>query len=69
MTPVVKLWSLMWCPKALICFMPIDESAVNSTQMVPIVVCGSGFLGLTKGLYLSIMALVGRALKFIFLRL
>lgn len=68
--PVWKLWEDMCCANCRICFIPIEVSALNSTQMVPILGGdGVGCEVVGGTLYFSIMAAVGRAEKVIFLRL
>ena len=67
--PVWKLWEEMCCAKVRICFMPMEVSGLNSTQIVPIEGGGLGFEAVGGVEYFSSMAAVGRAEKVIFLRL
>lgn len=47
----------------------MEASELNSTQMVPIVGAGEGSALVGRGVYFFSMVVVGRAEKFIFLRL
>ena len=49
--------------------MPMLGSELNSTQMVPMSGAGFGFEDVGRGVYFSFMAGVGRAEKFMRLRL
>ena len=67
--PVVNwCWSICW-QNSFICLTPMADSVVNSTQMVPISGVGEGFDGVGRGVYFVSINAVGRAEKFIFLRL
>jgi hypothetical protein len=68
--PVWKLLPDKCCAKFLICLIPTEESGKNSIQIVPISGGGGfGFSGVAGVEYLISIASLGRAEKFILLRL